>query len=1209
MSGPQASLFIGDVTEKDTGLYVCMTEDHEVVSVFNLQISRVEHARRKTRSLPRSSQQVIPQIATNRIGQQRNQRATQSDLALAVCLSVFITFLIAFILGVLARPFIDVLCKKVTNKRSQSATNSVSSAEQRQYENEAYSEGEEPEDIVTHRERRVTFRTVNIGEDINVEYYDTVASGNQQSVEAAQTEEDEHTAGDSGSENDSRQINPQNNQQDARNISGTTDTRRKHKVQFDLIPDSEKLEERSLSSCSDSSLPDRELKKDQMNKRDHTSPESLQRAEDSVQQGADSSTSEIVAVEELSIERPSEIPEFSSVPFADWSPHAQGNEEQFDFSDSVGSNSARSSSLSGSFNDSKRKVLPTSDIQSRDDVASCSSSLSEDEPTHYTVNPDQEEAHTENNHNKSELTNTCLKQDASFQQQISGVDTSRPPVGFNQGNYPHDTLRPTERPEQTFSSQSSDSEQMQNTVNEKVRKEETEYYKPSSRIVAGERDTREKIKPMPRSKWRGVRLGVTSFGLDPTAPSPPAAYSSSSSSEREAEITDRKVKHNKGRKSTKYLGINAPFSASNSSSSDETRDDTTKHTKRQQQEALDLVNTTRIKRHLDIKAPSPPPDSSSSSDSEAETTGHTDKKRPLKFHHSGLLLKESQTANHGPDAGWPALDFENIPTIKRRLDVKAPSPPPDSSSSSDSEDETTGHTDKKRPQKVDHSGLLLKESQTANLDPDARWPALDLLNIPTVKRRLDVKAPSPPPDSSSSSDSEDETTGHTDKKRPQKVDHSGLLLKESQTANRGPDAGWPALDFENIPTIKRHLDVKAPSPPPDSSSSSDSEDETTGHTDKKRPQKVDHSGLLLKESQTANLDPDARWPALDLLNIPTVKRRLDVKAPLPPPDSSSSSDSEDETTGRTDKKRPQKVDHSGLLLKESQTANHGPDAGWPALDFENIPTIKRHLDVKAPSPPPDSSSSSDSEDETTGHTDKKRPQKVDHSGLLLKESQTANLDPDARWPALDLLNIPTVKRRLDVKAPLPPPDSSSSSDSEDETTGHTDKKRPQKVDHSGLLLKESQTANHGPDAGWPALDLEKIPTIKRRLDVKAPSPPPDSSSSSDSEDETTGHTDKKRPQKVDHSGLLLKESQTANLDPDARWPALDLLNIPTIKRHLDVKAPLAPPDSSSSSDSEYETTGHTDKKRPQKVDHSGLLLKESQTANHGPDAGWPALDL
>ncbi|CAB1419451.1 unnamed protein product [Pleuronectes platessa] len=1138
--------------------------------------------------------------------------------------------------------------------------------EQRQYENEAYSESEEPEEIVTYRERRVTFRTVNIGEDINVEYYDTVASGNQQSVEAAKTEEDEHTAGDSGSENGSQQINPENNQQDARDISGTTNTRRKHKVQFDNIPDSEKLEERSLSSCSDSSLSDRELKKDRMNKRDHTSPKSLQRAEDSVQQGADSSTSEIVEVE-------------------DWSPHAdatrpsdsglwQENEEQFEFSDSVGSNSARSSSLFGSFNDSRRKVLPTSDIQSRDDVSSCSSSLSADEPTQYTVNPDQEEESTENNHYKSDFTNT--KQDASFEQQNSGVDTSRPPAGFNQGNYPHDTLRPAERPEQTSSSQSSDGWPALDLEN------------------------------IPTIKRR----------LDVKAPSPPP--DSSSSSESDDETTGHTEKK-RSLKIKRCLDIKAPSPPPDSSSSSDSDDETTRaaerpgkvgnaalplqkiptatHDSAARWPAIDLEHIPTIKRRLDVKAPSSPPDSSSSSENEDETThltkrpgkvdisqikkqdlgsssssesddettGHTEKTIPQKVHHSDLLLKESPTSNRDLDARWPALDLVHIPTIKRRLDIKAPSPSPDSSSSSDSDDETTHAAE--RPGKVGNAAAPLQKFPTATHDPAARWPAIDLEHIPTIKRRLDVKAPSPPPDSSSSSDTEDETThrtkrpgkvdisqikkqdsgssfssesddettGHTEKMIPQKVHHSGLLLKESPTATHDPDARWPALDLENIPTIKRRLDIKAPSPPPDSSSSSDSDDETIHAAE--RPGKVGNAALPLHKFPKATHDPDAKWPAIDLEHIPTIKRRLDVKAPSPSPDSSSSSDSEDETTSHTEKTIPQKVHHLGLLLKESQTANHGPDARWPALDLENIPTIKRRLDIKAPSPPPDSSSSSDSDDETTHAAE--RPGKVGNAAAPLQKFPTATHDPAARWPAIDLEHIPTIKRRLDVKAPSPPPDSSSSNESEDETThltktpgkvdisqikkqdsgsspssesddettGHTEKTIPQKVHHSDLLLKESPTSNRDLDARWPALDLENIPTIKRRLDIKAPSPPPDSSSSSDSDDETIHAAE--RPGKVGNAALPLHTFPTATHDPDARWPAIDLEHIPTIKRRLDVKAPSPSPDSSSSSDSEDETTSHTEKTIPQKVHHSGLLLKESQTANHGPDARWPALDL
>lgn len=397
VSQPQAGLLISDVTERDTGLYVCVSEDHEVVSVFNLQISQIGGARRKTRSLPRTSQQIIPQDTLNRIGQERNQRANQSNLALAVCLSIFITFLIAFILGVLARPCIDVLWRRVTNGKRSSATNSVSSVEQRQYDNEAYSNGEEPEQIGTHRERRVTFSTVDFS---NVQYYDTVASGDQESInndaviecEAAEAENNTHTAGDSQIENSLQQSSLEDNQRDGRDLSDITDAGRTHNTECEHIPDPVELEERrSLSSCSDSSLSNKVFNEDQKTQQDHTTLNSPQLAEDSVQQTVDFSTARKIEVPQISKEGRGEIHGFSSEPFADWSPHTyntnlkdpdlwQENGEQFEFSDSVQSTSARSSS-SSSFNDSKLTVAPTSDKQKRDDMSSSSSYVSVDEPT------------------------------------------------------------------------------------------------------------------------------------------------------------------------------------------------------------------------------------------------------------------------------------------------------------------------------------------------------------------------------------------------------------------------------------------------------------------------------------------------------------------------------------------------------------------------------------------------------------------------------------------------------------------------------------------------------------------------------------------------------------------------------------------------------------------------------------------------------------
>ncbi|TMS20759.1 Leucine-rich repeat-containing protein 66, partial [Larimichthys crocea] len=309
VSQPQAGLLVNDITEKDTGLYVCVSEEHKVVSVFNLQISKIGGASRKTRSIPRTSQQIIPQDTPNRIGQKMNQTTpattTSSDLALAVCLSILFTFLIAFVLGVLARPCVDNLRKRVAKKKSSHETNSVPPVDQRQYDNEAFVNGDDPEVVITYRERRVTFSTEDSRES---SYYDTVAGNVQESIN-----NDEYEARRSSEEN----------QRDGRTQI----------TEFEHIPDPDELENRRRSSsCSDSSL----SSGDHTNQRDHTAPKSPQLAEGSVQQRADSLVSQISR---------EEIPG-SSEPFADWSPHAkdlsltdpdlwQESGEQFEFSDSV----------------------------------------------------------------------------------------------------------------------------------------------------------------------------------------------------------------------------------------------------------------------------------------------------------------------------------------------------------------------------------------------------------------------------------------------------------------------------------------------------------------------------------------------------------------------------------------------------------------------------------------------------------------------------------------------------------------------------------------------------------------------------------------------------------------------------------------------------------------------------------------------------------
>ncbi|KAG7243774.1 hypothetical protein INR49_008924 [Caranx melampygus] len=201
-----------------------------------------------------------------------------------------------------SQPQADLLI--MTKRKSPAATNSV---EQRQYENEAYSDNEDPEEVVTHRERRVTFSDVDYREDGNVQYYDTVATDNQESInngavieyEGARTEGERHTAEDSGSEKSLEQ----DNHREGREVSGITDAGRTNKVEFEPIPDPDELKEgRSLSSSSDSSQSDKELREDQQSQRDHTIPRSPQLIEDSTQQRADSSTSRNVEVLQIAIE-------------------------------------------------------------------------------------------------------------------------------------------------------------------------------------------------------------------------------------------------------------------------------------------------------------------------------------------------------------------------------------------------------------------------------------------------------------------------------------------------------------------------------------------------------------------------------------------------------------------------------------------------------------------------------------------------------------------------------------------------------------------------------------------------------------------------------------------------------------------------------------------------------------------------------------------
>ncbi|CAI5640603.1 unnamed protein product [Oreochromis niloticus] len=1171
---PDGGLLISDITESDTGLYVCVSKEKQVVSVFNLQISQIGGARRKPRSLSETSQYIIQAGSTKSMRNGTSPGAgavTQSDLALAVCLSIFITFLIAFILGVLARPCIDALWKRVTEKnintRSREA-NSAVSVEQTQYDNEAFSTGEELEMTGHHRERRVTFTTVDYREDANVQYYDTVASGNPESIynnvvidcEVSEAQNIKHTPEDSGNESSSHQSISEGRLNDGRDH---TSAGHRHNMKFEPIPDPAELEEkRSLSSSSsDSSLSEKEFKEH------HTMPKAPKVTEDPFQQKTDCSILTKVEVPQKSLEGKSKMPGFTSEP---WSPHTtdpgylEENEELFEFSDSVQSPSPRSGSIIGSSNKSKLTVATPSKKHKRDSVSSSSSNNSEDEPTVYKANCDQQ-------------------------------------------------IKPAVKPEHSFSSDSSDSDKEpdQNTVELEI-----------------DKDSTVKVKPKPRTKWRDFYSDTSqSKNLDAKAPSPSIRDSSSSSSDSEA---DSKVDSSIDRISQfkEHSHITAPLPESNSSS-------------------------RSMRKDSDIKEPSSASSSSSSSESDDET-GHKVQQSPGKLGIPPRPFRESQTKSPDPNAKWPTIDLLHIPHVKRRLDIKAPSVGSDTSSSSESEEETIkkqeqggiympilpnrssqkinqeneirrpaipperprsikkdsdvkepssassssssesedeiGHKVQQIAGKLSNPPRPFRESQTKSPDPNAKWPTIDLLHIPHIKRRLDIKAPSVDSDTSSSSDSEKETV----KKQDQGAVHIPILPNwSSQKASREHDIRKPAILPERPRSIKKDSDIKEPSSASSSSSSCESEDETD-HKVQQSPGKLGIASRPFRESQTKSPDPNAKWPTIDLLHIPHIKRRLDIKAPSIDSDTSSS-ESEEETI----KKQNQGGVHIPILPnRSSQKINQENEIRRPAIPPERPRSIKKDSDIKEPSSASSSSSSSESEDET----DHKVQQSTGKLGIPprpFRESQTKSPDPNAKWPTIDLLHIPHIKRRLDIKAPSVDSDTSSSSDSEKETV----KKQDQGAVHIPILPnRSSQKASREHDIRKPAILPERPRSIKKDSDIKEPSSA-SSSSSSESEDEI-GHKVQQIPGKLSNPPRPFRESQTKSPDPNAKWPTIDLLHIPHIKRRLDIKAPSVDSDTSSSSESEEETI----KKQNQGGVHIPILPnRSSQKINQENEIRRPAI--
>ncbi|CAG5862294.1 unnamed protein product [Menidia menidia] len=1116
----QGGLLISDISEKDVGLYVCVSQEDDTVSVFNLQISEMAGAGKSNPS--RTRRQIIPPHTSDKIVEERNQRATQSDLALAVCLSILFTFLIAFILGVLARPYVDALWKRMSKKKTDPAA-TVATVEQRQYDNMGFSSAEEAVETGPHRERRVTFSSADFGEDIHEPYYDIVASGDQAIVkgnaviecETAEAKNDMHTAGNSGSENNLRQSSRVDMQIEDSDSDGITV---RHNQEFERIPDRTELgERRSLSSSSDSSLSER-VSKDKMAKGIHAMPKSPQLAEDTFQQRADSSAAKKVKVSKNSRKDKSQIPGFSSEPFADWSPHtsnrnptnensSQDNEELFEFSDSSQSISARSSSVFGYFNYPKEAIKPTSDKDKKGGISSSSSFSSSDN----CKEPKQNKIKKEKGKERSTSNNGLLSSMVGAQGGTKKRVAPKPPTA-----------------------------------------------KLSSSSTSGSKEENTDLNVGPHQKETSQTKGY----LDVRTRTP--SSDSLSSDESAENVRDNRTVHKK--KNTR-IHDSQEVSAHSSTL----------------WPPLDLDRTTHVKRHLVIKAPSLRSDSSSSSDSENEKTLQEKKKEQV--HTSKTPVEGSQTVGHKPENQWPAIDLGYVKRVKKRLDIKAPSASSDSSSSSDSEDDTSGHVGSQRRGILD-IGLSLSDSKTQSQTPDGRWPALDLQHIPhesetknqaadvrglavdlqhivRIKRRLDIKAPTPSSHSSSSSDSEDETTiqkmgnqklnlplfnvgitGHSQEGKMGEVNKNPSYSSSSSddedpamkhfnnqtaTLETDPNSKWPKVGLSGNLHIKRRLDIKAHFHSPESSSST--EDDVKAED--LRVPKTDRNHVRI---------------------IPNVNRRLDIKAPLSQhnqaPSSmldsqhseshSSSSESEDE---KRDSKAKVELGVTTMFAKrisQSQNQNQNvklerytiltdgnkPNADTPEINQDlqkkwadmklGISRSRKRLEItsKAKEAPslsstqPDSPYSSSSDSGSGSRTRVKR--------RLAAMHEITHTDPT---PILKNrpVNVSATSEKLDKYRSLVEIRDRVTDDYSFHGSGEKPKPDPILADFSPPYIGHTVTAPSTPSqktysssssssenetVDQSVADLRAgVPRLKRRLNVKAPSPQLSSSQSSSSENE------------------------------------------------------------------------------------------------------------
>ncbi|CAB1332088.1 unnamed protein product, partial [Coregonus sp. 'balchen'] len=1088
--GSQAGLLISDITERDAGLYVCVSgPDEESVSVFDLRVHKTQRKTRDTRSLHRERLQINPELGSiqresqetdlNSLDLHRAIQRTQSDLVLAVCLSVFITFLVAFVLGALTRPLLDALwrrCCRCCNrtKQSPSPPESVSYAGRAPYDNEAYSDEEEQEELGTHRERRVTFsgHPSELRDQNSIPYYDTVANGRQdnlvgeydatyENVQEKDTshpslevyhppEEEKPRARDSvssgSSQHDSPETDTHSRDRDLSDISlgepqGGAYPVHTHGMEFKSIPDPDELQgcrSSSVSSHSDQDSPDRgqdmdwpkdnlaqrleEAHKTRNNPWERQSP---QKEDDSFERSSDVPTVKPVDVPQINIGRVGEIPGFTAEPFADWKsnmadPNPMDPElwndsgESFEFPDSIRSASARSSSqdLSGSafadqlrkeYEQAQNKETLVKDQRENDKSSSSSSSDSGNEPTEYTVNPETK----------------VVKEKEIVQDALLTHDSTPDPAAVN----PY----------------------LKNDVSS-----DTQHYKDPVSPSPDEEgfnvsELRQKVQRSPvfsehSDSSSDCRDEPTKYTLN---------KESDEEEEDEAQVPD--VTHKDPSLSLGDINVSlAPRKALNIGFSKEgfqyQPEPETRST------GLDLTTQSAISTKEPLPQPSLPSDVA------------RDEDPPVSVY---------------------------IPRLSKRLDIQPPqkaSPAPpktpptsESSSSSESKDETTDNSvklDREVPDVSHNNSFLSLGDINVSLAPRKA------LNIGFSKQGFQYQ-PEP----------ENRSTGLG------LSFQSAITPKEPSLPSDGTTAGESPAPFY-IPSLRRRLDIQPPqdtplaapqTPPPSGSpsSSSESEDETTINQKREEIAKVPDSSFI-----PAGID--VSFAPRKALNIGFSKEGFQYQSE---PNSSG--------MGLTSQ--------IAISTKQPLPKSSIPSDG--TRDEESlvplyIPRFRRHVDIQPPqetppaaprTPPPSGSSSSSSESkeldrEVPDVTHKDpflslgdinvsiAPRKALNIGFS-KEGFQYQPEPETRSPSLGLssqsaitpkeplpqnrlpegtragespLDIPSLRRRLDIQAPQETPpaspgsrppagSSSSSSESEDETTINQKREEIAKVPDSSFI--------------------------------------------------------------------------------------------------------------------------------------------------------------